>query len=155
MANTPIIFQVMASFPLPTLIFISFLYMVAVQNQLTQPAKSMIRLNILPSIAIITRTMHIKITILQRNLHLQLPLLDDNAGYFDTRATHYIIANLNKLPVSSKYGGFDSVQVSDGQNLSNLHIGLSSISSYKKKFHLSNIFYYPRASTNILSLIFL
>lgn len=58
-------------------------------------------------------------------------LIINNTWYSDNGATHNIIIDLKILFISSKYGGYDSVQVGNRQTLSIFHVCPSSITSNK------------------------
>lgn len=76
--------------------------------------------------------------------------VSDQTWYADSRATNHITHDLDNLPIHSGYQGNDKVPVGNGQGLSILNTGSSSIHTPSSSFHLNNILHVPAIPTNLL-----
>ena len=70
----------------------------------------------------------------------------------DTRASHHVTPNLQKLNLQSEFEGPDALISGDGSTLPITYTGSTLLHSPSQTFHLNEILHVPRASKNLVSI---
>ncbi|KAL4383320.1 hypothetical protein GQ457_15G008320 [Hibiscus cannabinus] len=78
-------------------------------------------------------------------------VVDDNAWYPDSGATHHLTKDVSNLQVSNTYPSTGMVQVGNGNTIPIRFVGQSVLLNGSRNLHLRNLLYVPNITKNLLS----
>ncbi|KAL4347993.1 hypothetical protein GQ457_17G008230 [Hibiscus cannabinus] len=78
-------------------------------------------------------------------------VVDDNAWYPDSGATHHLTKDLNNLQIGSTYPGIGTVRVGYDNTIPIQSVGQSTLITSTRNLHLRNLLYVPNITKNLLS----
>ncbi|KAL4289829.1 hypothetical protein GQ457_14G000900 [Hibiscus cannabinus] len=78
-------------------------------------------------------------------------VVDDNAWYPDSGATHHLTKDVSNLQVGNTYPSTGMVQVGNGNTIPIRFVGQSVLLNGSRNLHLRNLLYVPNITKNLLS----